>query len=194
MSQISCWRGRWHDRGRSLSGLRWEPAVEDSVANCLPRAPQIALLGGVAGTGLAYLAVAVLKQSLSTFLPRSSEIGVDGVVLLFALVVSLVTGLLFGIAPLHQALKSGVGASLKEGGRGTTAGRPNLRRVLVVTEVAMATMLVIGAALLIQSFARLQKTELGFQPDHVLTARISLPGAKYPPAGQVAFSNGCSNS
>ncbi|HEV8146455.1 MAG TPA: ABC transporter permease [Bryobacteraceae bacterium] len=147
----------------------------------------IALLGGIAGTGLAYLAVAALKQSLTTFLPRSSDIGVNSVVLFFALVISVVTGLLFGIAPLHQALKAGVGSSLKEGGRGATAGRPLVRRILVVTEVAMATMLVIGAALLIQSFMRLQKSELGFKPDHVLTAQISLPGAKYPPPAQAAF-------
>ena len=147
----------------------------------------LALSGGLAGALLAFWAVTALKQLLPASLPRGTGIQVDGLVLAFALGVSAITGLLFGIAPLHQTLRSDLSGALKEGGRTSTAGRLFVRKALIVIELGMATMLVIGATLLAESFGRLQRAQVGFQPDHLLTAQISLPRAKYPPKSAGAF-------
>jgi len=147
----------------------------------------IALLGGIAGALLAYWAVAGLRQLLADSVPRSAQIHVDAPVLAFALGISMITGLLFGIAPLHQTAHASLSLALKEGGRSSTASRQWARRVLVAAEIAMATMLAIGASLLAQSFVRLQRAQLGFEADRLLTAQISLPPAKYPNAAAGAF-------
>jgi putative ABC transport system permease protein len=147
----------------------------------------LAVLGGIAGALLAYWAVAGLKQLLADSIPRGTEIHVDAPVLAFALGISIVTGLLFGIAPLHQTADANLNHALKEGGRTSTATRQWMRQALVVAEIAMATMLAIGASLLAQSFGRLQGAQLGFQPERLLTAQISLPPAKYPPAAAATF-------
>jgi putative ABC transport system permease protein len=147
----------------------------------------LGLMGGIAGILLAYWAVAGLKRILPSSVPRVSEIGVDGMVLAFALVISIFTGVLFGIVPILQATRRDLAESLKEGGRTSTASRPMLRNTLVILEVALGTVLVIAASLMVRSFINLHNVQLGFNPDRLLTAQISLPRRKYPQAAAIAF-------
>jgi putative ABC transport system permease protein len=116
-----------------------------------------------------------------------SGIGLNTPVLLFTLGVSILTGLLFGLAPALQASKSNLNESLKDGGRSGSAGasRQHVRNVLVVSEVALSLLLLVSAGLLIKSFSRLQQTELGFDPTNVLTMRVPLPEARYKEYAQV---------
>ncbi len=106
-------------------------------------------------------------------------IELDWRVLVFTLGVSLLTGLIAGLAPALQASKPDLNDLLKEGAKGSQGGRQQLRKVLVVAEVALAMVLLIGAGLLVQSFRRLQQTELGFNPNSLLTMRVALPWRKY---------------
>ena len=147
----------------------------------------LGITGGIAGILLAYWAVAGLKRILPPSVPRVSEIGVDGMVLAFALLISIFTGVLFGIVPIWQATRRDLAESLKEGGRSSTASRPVLRNTLVILEVALGTVLVIGASLMIRSFINLHNVQLGFNPERLLTAQISLPRRKYPQAAAIAF-------
>ena len=116
--------------------------------------------------------------------------------LLFALVVSLVTGILFGLAPAWQASRSTIGSVLKEGGRSSTASSGRwVRNGLLVAEVAMSIVLLVGAALLLRSFARVTSVDPGFQPEHVLSFRVALPGTTYPEdSHRIAFFNSCSRA
>jgi len=122
--------------------------------------------------------------------PRVQEIGLDGTVLLFTLVVALATGVLFGLAPALQMSRTDLNATLREGGRSGTADRSGhgVRRALVVAEVALALTLLTGAGLLIRSFARLRGVDPGFDAHNVLTFTLSLPQARYPSdTAEVAF-------
>jgi putative ABC transport system permease protein len=147
----------------------------------------LALLGGGLGLLLAFWGVRAIVAANPESLPRVTEIGLDVRGLLFTLGVSLLTGVLFGLAPALHARAGTFFASLKEGGQRTTAsaGRQLLRRGLVVAEVAFAAMLVIGGGLLIRSFWLLQKVEPGFEPEGVLSLQIALPDAAYPEDLQV---------
>ena len=150
----------------------------------------VSLAGGAVGLLMAYLGVRAMVAMDIGNLPRADEIGIDGTVMVFTLVVSLVAGVLFGLAPaLHTATPNLHGA-LKEGGRGTTSDRGShaLRRSLVVTEVALALTLLTGAGLLLKSFARLQGVDPGFDPSSLMTLNLSLPPTKYPSdTAQAAF-------
>jgi predicted permease len=147
----------------------------------------LALLGGAFGLLLAYAGVKAIVAANLESIPRADEIGLDTRSLLFTLGVSILTGVLFGLAPALHARAGSFFASLKEGGQRTTAtgARQFLRRVLVVTEIAFAAMLVIGGGLLIRSFWLLQKVDPGFNPDGLLTLQISLPDSAYPEPQQV---------
>ena len=127
----------------------------------------VSLAGGAVGLLLAYAGVRALVAADVRNLPRSDEIGIDGTVMLFTLVVSILAGVLFGLAPAMHTSTPDLHGALKEGGRGTTADRGShaLRRSLVVTEVALALTLLTGAGLLLKSFARLQQVDPGFDPD-----------------------------
>ncbi len=142
----------------------------------------LALAGGLLGVLLAVWSVpALLSLGGGRGLPAATDVRVDGAVLLFALVVSLVTGLVFGLAPAVRVARTSLHESLKEGGRGVAADRGGLalRRSLVVATVALALMLLAGAGLLIRSFGRLVGVDPGFQPTHLLTFGVALPQVKY---------------
>lgn len=148
----------------------------------------LGLLGGVAGLALAYGGVKLLVAAGPQNVPRLHEVGMDGRVLAFTFLVSLMTGLLFGLAPAVQALRGRLHESLKEGGRGASGGlaRHKMRSLLVVAEVALSLVLLVAAGLLLQSFRRLQRVDTGFRPEGVLTFRISPPQARYPEPGETA--------
>ena len=140
----------------------------------------LAVLGGSAGLLLGVWAVEALVAIAPANAPRVDEIALDGRVLLYAIGVTLLTGLLFGVAPALQSSRSGVTDALKDGGRGSsgTAGR-GLRRALIAAEVALALMLLTGGGLLLQTFVKLQQYDLGFNPEHVLVGSILLPRTSY---------------
>ena len=142
----------------------------------------VSLAGGAVGLLLAYAGVRTLAAADVGNLPRADEIGIDGTVMLFTLLVSLVAGVLFGLAPAMHTATPDLHGALKEGNRGTTADRGShaLRRSLVVTEVALALTLLTGAGLLLKSFARLQQVDPGFDPSSILTFNLALPQVRYP--------------
>lgn len=146
----------------------------------------LALLGGALGVLLAGwgvpLLVAHVGESIAGSAPGWNEISVDGRVLAFTLAVALGTGVLFGLAPAWQAAKTNMNDALKAEGRGAATGLRShrLRSGLVVAEVALATMLLIGAGLLLRSYARLQQVNPGFSPARVLTFQLGLPEARFP--------------
>jgi predicted permease len=141
----------------------------------------IALFGGAFGATIAVAGVRGLVSLLPATFPRANAIHVNAVVFLFTLLVSLATGLLFGLAPALQASRTDLQQGLREGGRGSTSGGSHvlLRSVLVVSEVSLACILLIGAGLMLRSFVNLLQTDPGFRTQHVLTASVSLPLAQY---------------
>ena len=141
----------------------------------------LSLAGGALGLLLAYWGVEVLSSARIANVPRLDEITLDGNVLLFALGVSLLTGILFGIAPAFQGSRPDLNESLKETGQAVTAGliRHRSRSVLVVAEVALALILLIGAGLMTNSFLRLQGVDPGFNPEDLLSFQIDLPYMEY---------------
>jgi predicted permease len=141
----------------------------------------LALAGGLAGLVLAVWSVDVLRGLPPSTLPRASEIRLDLVVLSTTLAASLVTGLLFGIAPALQALKLSPGIEAM-GKRSLAPGGAKLRSVLVVSQVALALVLAVGAVLLARSVSLLLEVEPGFVRERLLTAEFSLPEARYPSA------------
>ena len=153
----------------------------------------LSLLGGLSGLLLArwgvQVLVAYLPGSLIVSLPNLRDLSLDFRVLAFTAGISLAIGLLFGLAPALQASKLNLTTSLKEGGR-TSAGANGhrVRNILVITEVALALVLLIGGSLMLASLSRLLHTDPGFKTDHLLTLRFSLPSARYPERNQaVAF-------
>jgi len=142
----------------------------------------LSLAGGGLGLLVAFWGVQALGQWSDASLPAMHGIGIDASVLAFTLGVSVITGLVFGLAPAFQAWRTDVNAALKQEGRGDTGGHRNrLRHLLVVSEVALALVLLIGAGLLIKSFSRLTEVNPGFRTDGVLTFQVTLGGEKSSP-------------
>jgi putative ABC transport system permease protein len=140
----------------------------------------LGLLGGLTGVLLTFWGIEVFLALAPAGLASSLEISIDATVLGFALGLSMLTGILFGLAPAFQASKPDLNESLKEaGGRSAGGARHLSRSVLVASEVALALVLLVGAGLMINSFLRLQRVDLGFNPKNVLTADIFLTGPKY---------------
>ena len=137
--------------------------------------------GGAVGLLLGYWGVDLIVAVSPPDTPRLAEIGMDRQVLLFTLAISLLTGLLFGLAPALQASKPDLNDALKEGGRGGSDGGrlSRMRGVLVVAEVALSLVVLIGAGLLVKSFFRLQDVKPGFDPANLLIFSVSLPGKDY---------------
>jgi putative ABC transport system permease protein len=155
-------------RGRVLSQLLVESML-------------LAVIAGVVGSAFAVGATQVLKGFGPDTVPRLDEVTVDGPVLVFALAVSLATGVLFGLAPAVQASRPNMNASLKDAGRSGAGGgtRQRLRDALVVAEVGLSVALLIGAGLLIRSMWTLQRVDPGFDPRNVLTMQVSVTGPAY---------------
>ena len=147
----------------------------------------ISIIAGVVGAFLAWRLVPLVPKLASNFLPfeANTASSVSIVVLLFTIALSLLTGLLMGVYPAMQASRADLVDGLKEGGRGTSGSirQQRLRKILVGAQVALSVTLLAGAALLITSFMRLSKQNLGFQPQHLWTGAITLPTSQYPDAG-----------
>jgi predicted permease len=160
---------------QALGVSRWR-----LIRQLLTESTILGLMAGVIGLFLGYWALRLLTTLAATSFPRVVEAHMDLRVLAFTLLVSLATGILFGLAPAFSS-RHVTHDALKEGGRGGTAGAGSqrLRSTLVVAEVALSLTLLVGAGLLIRSFLRLQEVDTGFRPDGVLTMRISLPEEKY---------------
>jgi putative ABC transport system permease protein len=144
----------------------------------------LSVVGGLAGLLVSIWAVAVFVKLSPGDIPRLSEASVDFRLLGFTLLVSLLTGLGFGLLPAFQATRTNLNTSLKEGGTKSTDGRQRrrARNVLVVTELALAQVLLVCAALLAISYVRVTQINPGFNPDRVLTAKIAPSNKKYPDA------------
>jgi predicted permease len=135
----------------------------------------LVIFGGSLGLSFACLAVPAVVHYLPADLPRASEIAVDGRVLVFTSLISLFTGILFGLLPLLQSKQVNANDSLKQNGRGMATGQSRLRSALIIGQVAVALVLLVGAGLMTKSFWMLLRVSPGFRTDHILTARLSLP-------------------
>jgi putative ABC transport system permease protein len=143
----------------------------------------LAGLGGSAGIAMGWALMVGLKAWIPPFfLPAEADVRLDWHVFLFTAAIVMVTGILFGIAPAVHAARSELVASLKEGGRGATAGvgRRRVRNALVVAEIALAFILLSGAALLIRSFYQLQQVDPGFDTTNVITMWLPMTSEQYP--------------
>jgi putative ABC transport system permease protein len=149
----------------------------------------LSVTGGALGLLFAMWGVDALLASVSDNVPNllMANVRLDARVLVFTLAASVVTGLLFGLAPAIQVSKSNLNETLKEGGRSGSEGgaRQRVRSFLVVAEVAISLLLLVGAGLLIKSFMNLRQSDLGFDPDNVLTMRIAIPETRYKENGQI---------
>ena len=151
------------------------------VMQMLAESLVLAAAGGALGVLLAYLAIAPIQSLSAGGIPRARNISIDATVLAFATAVSILTGILFGLAPAWQVSRSTIGSVLKEGGRSSVgSGGRWMRNALLVAEVAMSIVLLVGAVLLLRSFARLTNVDPGFEPERVLAFRVGLPPATYP--------------
>ena len=141
----------------------------------------LAAAGGAMGLLLASYGIDLLLKLEPGNLPRMNEVGIDKAVLIFTSCVALLSGLLFGLAPALQVSRTSLNESLKEGGRSSTEtrGRKRLRGLLVVSQTALALVLLAGAGLMIKSFARLQQVNPGFKPEGLLTVQVSPPQTRY---------------
>lgn len=151
------------------------------VTQLLTESLLLAVLGGALGLLIAEWGCQLLIRMARANLLRSAAIGLDPSVLLFTLAVSVVVGVLFGLAPALEAARKDLAGALKEGGRGTqeASGRQGLRKALVISEIALAIVLLICSGLLLRSFGKLLEVKPGFDPTNVLTAQVSLPRTKY---------------
>ncbi|HKR59807.1 MAG TPA: ABC transporter permease [Pyrinomonadaceae bacterium] len=163
----------------ALGASRWRVAQQLLTESLL-----LSTLGGIVGLLLGMWGVALLVAANPVNIPLLKDVGLDSTVFAFTAGISLLTGILFGLAPALSGSRVGMQEALKEGGRGGGDGRTGqrLRSILVVAEVAISLVLLIGAGLLIKSFTRLREVNPGFDPHNVLTTSLSLAKTKYPEA------------
>jgi putative ABC transport system permease protein len=152
------------------------------VRQLLTESVVYAVLGGALGLFIAYWGVFALHALVPDNIPRMDEVQVDPLVLGFTLGISLLTGFLFGLAPGWQVGHANLQATLKETGQSTSAARGTrrLRGLLVISEMALAVLLLVGAGLLIRSFQHLLEVNPGFEPQHLLSMKLSPPAKAYP--------------
>jgi len=162
----------------SLGAGRWRLIRQFLTENVL-----LALCGGVLGIGLGYVTMRYLQTLVPpNALPREVQIGMNTEVLLFAMAISVLTGLAFGMAPALQATSPDLANTMKEGGRGSTAGaaRKRVRDLLVVAEVSLAFVLLVGSGLMMRSFFHLVNVDTGFDASNVLTMGLATSDKQYP--------------
>ena len=160
------------------------------VRQLLTESVLLSLVAGAVGVGLGWMATRALLSVSASQLPQGMPITMDLRVLLFAVVLSLLTGIFFGIFPALQLSRTSLNTTLREEGLSISAGRERgrMRNLLVVGQVALSLLLLIGAGLLLRSFARLLGVNPGFDAHNVLTMNVSLPTVKYAkPDQQIAF-------
>lgn len=160
----------------ALGARRWR-----LIRQFLTESVLLSTLGGLVGLAIAYGGLVLLKAFIPENISQAREISIDLKVLGFTFLVSVATGLVFGLAPAVQAVRFNQIDTLKEGGRDAATGGSGkrLRGLLVMAEVAISLVLLIGAGLLINSFLRLRNVDPGFRPDNLLTMKIVLPETKY---------------
>jgi putative ABC transport system permease protein len=151
----------------------------------------LSVMGGVLGLLLAFWGIDLLRSAAADSLPSTAILRVDSSVLIFTLLISLLTGIIFGLAPALGGAKTDLQDTLKEGGRSSSGGRRRgwLRSTLVVAEVALSLVLLIGAGLLIKSFVHILDTDPGFKPENLLTMQLSLSVKKDDGAKVLNFFN-----
>jgi putative ABC transport system permease protein len=150
------------------------------VRQLLTESVVLALAGGGLGLAIAYGSSRALAALPSTLLPRAESIHVDLRVLMFTLVLSIATGILFGLAPAFAASREGLIGTIKESGSTGRGGRSGLKGALVVLEIALAMILLVGSGLLLRSFAKLSSVQPGVATEGRLTFDVNLPRARYP--------------
>ena len=152
------------------------------IRQLLTESVVIALLGGALGLLLANLSIPPLLRLAAGTVPDVGVVRIDRWVLFFTITASLLTGILFGLVPALRTARLDLRETLNESGRGSTGGASShrLRSILVVTEIALAMLLLVGAGLLLRSFERMQSVAPGFQTDHLLAADIPLSQTEYP--------------
>ncbi len=158
------------------------------VTQLLTESALLSLIAGAVGVGLAYGGIILLRKVGDTTVPRLDDVQLDAPVLLFSMAVALGCSLLFGLVPALQASRADVGEILKEGGRGGDTGRGGrrIRSALVVAEIALSLMLLVGAGLLLRSFARLQAVDVGFDPRGAMVVPLQAPEGSYKEPERVA--------
>ncbi|MFN0107534.1 MAG: ABC transporter permease [Blastocatellia bacterium] len=171
----------------ALGANRWRV-----IRQLLTESLTLSLVGGCLGLLLAWWGIEMLVRIIPEDVPRLAEITLDRWVFGFTLLVSALTGIIFGLAPALQASKVELTEAMKEGGRSSNSGgRSKLRNALVVAEIAVAIVVLVGAGLLLQSFRNLQQVDLGYDTRNVLTASVEIPDTQYPKQEQAAaFYNG----
>ena len=160
------------------------------IRQLLTESLMLALLGGVLGALLSAWGTQALAGMAQSSLPRASEIRTDGSVMAFTLLVSMLAGIVFGLAPALQISRADLNSVLRSDGRGATSGRRRnvMRNLLVISQVALSMMLLIAAGLLLRNFAQLRRGNPGFDARNVLTLNVALPPSRYSkPAQMTAF-------
>src|SRR5688500_8274360 len=173
----------------ALGASRWRV-----IRQLLTESLLLSLLGGAAGLLIAYWGVpaliAALPQNQLNAMPFLKTLSLDAGILVFSFALSFVTGLVFGLAPAVQSSRLDLNEVLKEGGRNTTAGAGHrLRSAFVVTEIALAVVLLVGAGLMMKSLLRLLQTNVGFNTENLLTMTVVVPPTKFTDANQLAYFN-----
>jgi putative ABC transport system permease protein len=153
------------------------------VRQLLTESLVLALAGGICGLALASIALPAIASQLPAGFPKVREIGMDGQVLWFTFAVSMLTGLLFGLAPAARTARGSLAQAIRAGGdRGGSATHKRAGRALVIAEIAAVLVLMVGAGLVLRSLLRLSSVNPGFQPRGVLAWQINLPASRYPDA------------
>ncbi|HKS29933.1 MAG TPA: ABC transporter permease [Pyrinomonadaceae bacterium] len=165
----------------ALGGSRWR-----LIRQLLTESIALALIGGALGLLFSVWGIEFIKGGIppgfTQYIPGWEKMRLDAPVLLFTLVVTILTGAVFGLAPALQATRLNLNESLKESGKGASSGasRNRLRSLLVISELALSLVLLVGAGLMIRSFVQLMRSDLGVNASNVLTMELSIPRLKYP--------------
>ena len=188
VANLLAWRARRQDVRRWLFSTALGASRVRVIRQLLTESTMLALVGGTLGLLLSLWGVDLLIAATPVDVPRIKEIGLDANVFFFTLGVSLITGIIFGLAPALFSSRVDLNETLKEGGRTGSEGarRNRVRSALVISEVALSFVLLVGAGLLVKSFLRLREVNPGFEPERILTTNLSLSRVKYPKQEQQA--------